>query len=204
MGTVPGSCDGEVVQISLTHVEGETGSLTELLHRWRRGDTGARDALLERVYPELQKQAQRRLRRERPDHTLQPTALVNEVYLRLSDSEIEWSDRVHFFAVASQAMRRVLVDHAKAKRSLKRGGGRLRVTLVDEHSKTPQAAPDVLDLDAALTRLAELDERKARIVELHYFGGLTYDEAAEALGVSEATITRELRFARAWLERALA
>ncbi len=158
------------------------------------------DELMEVVYPQLRRLAAGYLRGERRDHTLQPTALVNEAYLRLmGGTPVDYSDRVHFLAVAARTMRRVLVDHAKARRALKRGGDRLRVTLSEEKLGATDAAPDVLALDASLERLGERDPRKSRAIELHFFGGLTYDEIAEALGVSAATVSRELRFAKAWL-----
>ena len=130
---------------------------------------------------------------------MQATALVSEAYLRLVDSEIPWQDRAHFLAVAARIMRRILIDHAKAKRSLKRGGDRAKVTL--EESTVVSAAPPnrLLDLDEALQRLAQLDERKAQVIELHFFGGLTYDETAEVMQISRATVDRELRLAKAWL-----
>lgn len=179
--------------------EGRPEAVTDLLHRWRGGEAEAIDELMQAVYPELHRLAARYLRGERRDHTLQPTALVNEAYLRLIRSKVDYNDRVHFLAIAARVMRRVLVDHANARNAQKRGGDRLRVTLSDAKLGIDGAAPDVLALDEALLRLAELDERKSRVVELHFFGGLTYDETAEALGVSVATVNRELRFAKAWL-----
>ncbi len=174
-------------------------AVTDLLLRWRGGEHEAIDELMQAVYPELHRLAARYLRGERHDHTLQPTALVNEAYLRLVGSDVDYNDRIHFLAIAARVMRRVLVDHAKARRTQKRGGERLRVTLSEARLGAAGAAPDVLALDEALERLASLDERKSRVVELHFFGGLTYDETAEALGVSAATVSRELRFAKAWL-----
>ena len=179
--------------------EGAPGAVTDLLQRWRGGEDEALEELMQTVYPELERLAARYLRGERRDHTLQPTALVNEAYLRLIRSDVDYSDRVHFLAIAARVMRRVLVDHAKARNAQKRGGNRLRVTLSDTKLGVADASPDVLDLDESLLRLAELDGRKSRIVELHFFGGLTYDETAEALGLSAATVNRELRFAKAWL-----
>lgn len=163
------------------------------------------------VYQELRAIAGSHLRRERPDHTLQATAVIHEAYLRLVDkTHPRWQGRLHFFAVAAQLMRRVLIDHARERRAAKRGGDAIRVTLEDgdtpvaelaERSKTERV--DVIDLDAALTRLAERDERKARAIELRYFGGLTARETAEVLWVSVETVNLDNRFARSWLGREL-
>lgn len=177
--------------------------LTQLLHRWRGGEADARDRLTEMVYPELRRLAQSCLVGERPDHTLDATAIVHEAYVRLVGSEVEWQDRVHFFAVAARVMRRVLVDYGKARRRLKRGGDRVRVTLDESSLPLAAAGTDVVDLDRALTRLAETDDRKARVVELHFFAGLTQQEVAVVLELSERTVGRELRFAKAWLNKVL-
>lgn len=177
--------------------------VTQLLRQWRAGDDASFDRLVGVVYPELHAIAQRQLSGEADGHTLQPTALVNEAYLRLVGAEIEWEDRQHFFAVAARAMRRVLVDHARAKSRGKRGGGATMVTLEDHLAITEQSGIDLVALDEALDRLAEVDARKARAVELHYFAGLSYDETAHALGVSPATIDRDLRMAKAWLVQQL-
>jgi RNA polymerase sigma factor (TIGR02999 family) len=141
------------------------------------------------------------MRGERPEHTLQATALVNEAYLRLIGAEIDWKDRAHFFAVAATTMRRILVDHARTKGRKKRAGE--RVSLEESVLVAPDREAELLAIDDALTELAGHDARAARVVELHYFGGLTYDEIAEALGVSAATVDRDLRFAKAWLYREL-
>jgi len=155
------------------------------------------------VYGELHRLASLHMRRERGGHTLQPTALVHEAYARLAGSDLTLQDRKHFFAVASRAMRRILVDHARSRGSLKRGAGAARVPL-DEAIAVPETSPEeVLELNDALERLAAVDERKARVVELHYFGGLSYDEIAEVEEVSAATVDRDLRFAKAWLQAAL-
>jgi RNA polymerase sigma-70 factor (ECF subfamily) len=153
------------------------------------------------VYDELRFVASRRMSSERPDHTLQTTSLVHEAYLRMIRSDIAWQNRVHFFAVAARTIRHVLVDHAKARKRSKRGGGRIRVVLEDS-VRLPEP-PDFLELNEALTRLAELDARKADIIELIFFGGLKQEEAAEATGVSLRTIERELKLAKAWLYREL-
>jgi len=174
---------------------------TQLLCAWRGGDRDAFDRLLPVVYDELASLARRALSGERPDHTLQTHALVHEAYLRLIDAEVAWQDRAHFMAVAARTMRRVLVDHARARRRHKRDGG-VRVEL---HSGIAGGEPplDVLALHEALERLMAFDERKSQIVELHYFGGLSYEETAEAVGISAATVDRELRLARAWLQHDL-
>jgi len=178
------------------------GRITRLLAEWRAGSDDAHAELITLLAPELRALAERHLRGERPDHTLQATALVNEAYLRLVGADIDWHDRVHFLAVAGRTMRRVLVDYARARAAAKRGSGATAVTLRTGDGPLRPAGPDgadLLDLDAAMTDLAEHDGRKARIVELHYFGGLTHPEIAEVVGVSEATVDRDLRFSRAWL-----
>jgi RNA polymerase sigma factor (TIGR02999 family) len=188
-----------------------TPALTDLLLAWGAGDRTALDALVPLVYAELRRQARRALRDEAAGHTLQPTALVHEAFLRLVDQRrARWESRTQFLAVAAQAMRRVLVDHARARRAAKRGAGARRVTLVDAdvpHAPVDAAVAadgvDVLALDVALTRLAALDPRKARLVELRYFAGLSIPEAAEALAVSPATVGREWAVARRWLRREL-
>jgi RNA polymerase sigma factor (TIGR02999 family) len=155
------------------------------------------------VYDELHGLARRQMRGERPEHTLQTTALIHEAYLRLCGADVAWEGHVHFLAVAAQTMRRILVDHARARARDKRGGGAPAVPLNESLAASPARTPDVVELDEAIARLSALDERKARAVELHYFGGLTYDETAAALGVSAATIDRELRLAKAWLYQEL-
>lgn len=177
--------------------------ITQLLSRWQDGEAEALNDLLPLVYEELSRIARREFHGQPAGHTLQPTALINEALLRLVDSNISWQDRCHFLAVMTTTIRWVLVDHARARQSEKRGGEALRVTLADDIGAAERPV-DVLDLDAAMTALKAHDERKARIVELHYFGGLKYDEMAAALGVSEATVHRELRFSRAWLKDRLA
>lgn len=177
--------------------------LTQLLHRWRSGDAQAFDQLMPLVYDELRRLAGYYMKAERKAHTLQATALVNEAYLRLVDMDLPWQDRAHFFAVAARLLRRILVDHAKAGSRAKRGGYAMKVTL--NEALTPNEEPDrqILALDDALQDLSALSERKCRMIEMHYFGGLSYDEMAEALGVSPATVHRELRLAKAWLHNAL-
>ena len=178
--------------------------MTGLLRRWREGDPEALEALFPLVYDALRRMAGRAMRSERPGHTLQATALVHEAFLRLVDMEISWQDRAHFLSVAARAMRRILVDHARARRSDKRGGGASLAVLEDRLIVGSEPQPEILALDEALTRLAEQDNRKGRAVELHYFGGLNQEEVAEVLAVSSSTVERELRQARAWLRRELA
>lgn len=173
--------------------------VTHLLRAWRGGDEAALGALMPLIQDELHRLAQRYMNLERPDHTLQATALVNEAFLRLAESDVPWQDRAHFFAVAARIMRRILVDHARKRGRAKRGGGADRVTLEEATLVTPRRPSDLVALDEALEALAEQDERKGRIVELHYFGGLSYEETAEALGISAATVHRDLRMAKAWL-----
>jgi RNA polymerase sigma factor (TIGR02999 family) len=176
--------------------------VTQLLSAWRDGDEEALERLLPLVYDELLGLARRHMRGEREGHTLQATALVHEAYVRLIDLELPLEDRAHLLAVASMTMRRVLIDHARGKRRHKRDGG-MRVTLSPAHRVAAPVEVGVLDLDEGLRELAENDERKAKALELQYFGGLTNPEIAEVLDVSVATVERDLRFARAWLRRRL-
>ena len=177
--------------------------LTGLLHAWSAGDPGAADQLIPVVYEELRRQASRYLARERSDHTLQPTALVNEAYLRLVEQRAPWQNRQQFFCVASQIMRRILVDRARARKMNTRSGQWSRVTLDHVEAVTPPVDVDVLDLDAALTELASFDPRKSQIAELRFFGGLSLEETGKALGVSLATVERDWQTARAWLFKTL-
>ena len=185
----------------------EPSSITELLLAWGAGDHSALDALVPIVYRELRAQAQRALRREDTGHTLQPTALVHEAFLRLvQQRRAQWESRTQFFAVAAELMRRVLVDHARARRSAKRGGALHRVTLTEANASTDGATSDIVDvlaLDEALERLTLMDPAKVRLVELRYFAGLSVAETAEALGVSASTVDREWSVARRWLRREL-
>lgn len=179
-----------------------TPDVTAILAAWRAGERGALDRLMPLVYDELRSLAEGYLRRERPDHTLQATAVLHEAYLRLVEkTHPHWEGRVHFFAVAAQVMRRILVDHARERRAAKRGGDAVQVALDADPAAAPAALDlvDLLDLDAALDRLAALDARKGRVIELRYFGGLTEAEAAQVLEVSPATVRLDLRLARAWL-----
>jgi RNA polymerase sigma factor (TIGR02999 family) len=178
--------------------------VTALLLEWRGGNPAAMEKLLPRVYNELRRVARRQMGRERPDHLLQATGLVNEVYLRLVDiRRIQWQDRAHFFAVAARLMRRVLVDFARTHKNQKRGGALQRVTL-DEKLPMPGNTPeDVIDIDQALDALAAQYERKAQVVELRFFGGLSVEEAAEVLNISAETVMRDWKFAKNWLLREL-
>jgi RNA polymerase sigma factor (TIGR02999 family) len=178
--------------------------VTELLQAWSEGNVAARDLLMPLVYDELRRRASAYLRRERPGHTLQPTALVHEAYLRLVDQRrVAWRNRAQFFGVAAEMMRRVLVDHARANKAAKRSGMLSRVTLDPDVAVTQPVDIDVLDLDAALARLATFDERKSRIAELRFFGGLSLKEAGEVLNISLSTVERDWQVARAWLFDAL-
>jgi len=178
--------------------------VTALLHAWTAGDCAARDQLMTVVYQELRNRAAGQLRRERRGHTLQPTALVHEAYVRLVDQRrVVWQNRGQFFGVACQMMRRILVDHARAHRMAKRSGQWARVTLDDFVRATPPVSVDVLDLDAALTRLAAFDPRKCQLAELRFFGGLSLQAAGEAVGISRATAERDWQAARAWLLKEL-
>jgi RNA polymerase sigma factor (TIGR02999 family) len=172
-------------------------AVTKLLEDWRAGDKEALGELTPLVYEELRRIARRHMRSERPNHTLQATALVNEAFIRMAGMDVPWADRAHFYAVASRLMRRILVDHAKAHRSNKRGGGEQPSPLDDDGIADERA--NILVIDEALSRLAQFDARKCDIVVLHFFGGLTYAETAEALGISAATVHRELRLGKAWL-----
>jgi len=178
--------------------------ITQLLIRWRSGDREALDELMPVVYGELRRRAQYYLRKERNDHTLQSTALVHEVYMRLAGQhQPEWQDRAHFFAIAARLMREILIENARAHHAEKRGGNACRVTLDDAVAFVDQPHLDVLELDRALTELAGFDEQQSRIVELRFFGGLTIEDTSEVLGISPATVKREWVTARAWLYRSI-
>ena len=188
--------------------EAASPDITQLLLGWSVGDQVAGDALMAAVYAELHRQASRAMGREAAEHTLQATALVSEAYLRLIDQRrVEWKNRAHFFGIAAQLMRRILVDHARTRLAAKRGGGAAQITLgdVDAPADAPnESGIDVLTLHEALEKLAALDPTQGRIVELRYFGGVTIEDTAEAMGLSPATIKREWAVARAWLRRELA
>jgi RNA polymerase sigma factor (TIGR02999 family) len=179
----------------------DSQGVTKLLKQWRGGDSRALDELVPIIYDELRRLAGRCLYSERPGHTLRATALVHEAYFRLSDAEVDWQDRAHFYAIAARVMRRILVEYARAHRRHKRGSGNVPIPLDEAVLVGPQAAAIVEDLDEALERLAAIDARKSEIVQLLFFGGLTYEETAAALHVSAATVHRELKLAKAWLLR---
>jgi RNA polymerase sigma factor (TIGR02999 family) len=182
----------------------EPADVTRLLEEWAHGDPEALAALVPAVYEELHRRAESHLRRERRDHTLQATALIHEAFLRLVDQrQVRWQSRVHFYAIAAELMRRILIDHARARQAAKRGRGLRKVSLDQAAGLPEQTDSDLVALDEALQRLAALDPRAARVVELRFFGGLSVEETAEVLGVSPRTIKREWRTARAWLHREL-
>lgn len=176
--------------------------ITRLLHAWRDGDTVAGDRLMTLVYDELHRLARRYMRRERRGHTLQTTAIINEAYLRLMGQSVDWRSRAQFFGLAAQFMRRILVDHARSRQAAKRRCV-ATVSLDEAWVYAPERAPALIALDDALERLAELDPRKARVVELRYFGGLSAEETADVLAVSAVTVLRDWSFAKAWLRREL-
>jgi RNA polymerase sigma factor (TIGR02999 family) len=176
--------------------------VTQLLLDWGNGDKAALDKLVPVVYQELRRLAAYYMRRERPGHTLETSALVNEAYMRLVDySQMRWQSRAHFFAVAAQAMRRILVEHARKRHFAKRGGGAVKVSFDEAAIVSQEQASELVALDDALTSLEAMDQRKARIVELRYIGGLNIEETAEVLAISPATVQREWRAAKAWLYR---
>jgi RNA polymerase sigma factor (TIGR02999 family) len=181
-----------------------TQEVTEMLVAWSNGDESALERLVPLVHDELHRLAHRYMNREGPGHMLQTTALVNEAYLRLVDSShVRWQNRAHFFAVSAQLMRRILVDFARARNYLKRGGNAVQVSLDKVLAITPEQDPDVVALDEALNALAAIDERKSRVVELRFFGGLNIEETAEVLKVSPDTVMRDWRLAKVWLLRQL-
>lgn len=185
--------------------EQNSHEITGILHEWNGGSRDALDKLLPYIYDELHRQAANYLRRERADHTLQTTALINEAYLKLIDQrDVNWKNRTHFFAIAAQAMRRILVDYAKTKHRAKRGGGDIQITL-DEAAlvSTDEKSIDLIALDEALNRLAAKDRQQARVVELRYFSGLNLEETAKVLEISRTTAARDWAMAKAWLHREL-
>jgi len=180
------------------------GEITQLLLEWRKGDRSAPERLMPLVHEELHRLAKHYMAAERPGHTLQTTALINEAYLRLiHHKEMSWQNRAHFFAVAAQVMRRILVDYARTRDAVKRGGGALKASLDEAASVAQERAGELVALDDALNDLATLDPRKSQVVELRYFSGLSVEEAAEVLGVSPVTVMRDWRSAKAWLLRAI-
>ncbi len=178
--------------------------VTQLLVDWSNGDQAALDKLLPLVNTELRQLARRYMRRENPGHTLQTSALVNEAYIRLIDQQhVHWQNRAHFFGIAAQLMRRILIDHARSHHYAKRGGGALKVSLDEGAAVTQARAAELLAVDEALEKLTAMDARKGRIVELRFFGGLSLEETAEVMGISSPTVQREWRAAKAWLHRML-
>lgn len=178
--------------------------VTQLLAAWRGGDPAALDRLTPLVYRELHRLARSAMRGERPGHTLQTTALVHEAFLALAGAQVDWADRAHFFAIAARQMRRILVNHGEAHRAAKRGSGLVHAQLDEALDVVGTPSAEISDLDDALRRLEAFDARKAQILELHYFGGLTYDEMAAVMQLSASTVDAELRFAKAWLRDQLA
>ena len=180
----------------------ELKGVTQLLIDWSNGDRSASDRLIPLVHAELKRLARRYMSKEKPGHTLQTSALINEAYIRLVDQkDVSWTDRAHFFAVAAQVMRHVLIDHARRHLYAKRGGGARKVSLDDALTVNDHRAAELVALDDALKSLAALDERKSRIIELRFFGGLSIEETAATLKISPITVTREWRAAKAWLRR---
>ena len=180
------------------------GEVTLLLRAWAGGDSDALERLIPLVYTNLRRLAGRQMRQEAVGHTLQPTALVNEAYLRLVGNDASWQDRAHFFAVAARVMRRILVDAARARGADKRGGGAVKVELNPSLDGLPERGQDLIALDEALDALATLDERKARVVEMKFFAGLSVEETADILKISPRSVMRDWQLARAWLTRELA
>lgn len=179
-------------------------NVTELLQAWSGGDESALEKLIPLVYDELRRLAKRYIGRERPGHTLQTTALVNEAYLRLIDAQqVQWQNRAHFFAISAQLMRRILVDFARSKRFAKRGGETVQVSLAEAVLMPQERDADLVALDEAMAELAKVDERKSRVVELRFFGGLSVEETAEVLKVSAETVMRDWKVAKVWLLREL-
>ncbi|MEP6923934.1 MAG: sigma-70 family RNA polymerase sigma factor [Pyrinomonadaceae bacterium] len=184
--------------------ERENHEVTQILQEWRDGDKNAAERLFPLVYNELKRQARTFLNRERQDHTLQPTALVHEAYLRMVDqTSLAVENRLHFYAVAARVMRQILVDHARQHKAEKRGGAAERFAIDDLDVLPAQSAADLLELDEALQKLETLDNRKCRVVDMRFFGGLKEDEIAEVLGVNEKTVRRDWQFAKLWLFREL-
>jgi RNA polymerase sigma factor (TIGR02999 family) len=182
----------------------ESGDVTGLLKAWGTGDRGALDRLTPRVYDELRRMSRKYMRNERMGHTLQATALVNDVYIRLVDAgSVDWKDRAHFFAVCAQMMRRILVDSARARGSRKRGGGVVKIDMEDACVGAPDRDASTVALDDALNELAKFDPRKAQVIELRYFGGLSVEETAEVLKISPQSVMRDWKLAKVWLMREL-
>lgn len=179
-----------------------SNNVTQMLHDWSKGDQKILDRLIPIVYEELRRQATRYLRRERPGHTLQTTALIHEAYIRLIDQKsVRWQNRAHFFAISAQLMRRILVDHARSRQAAKRGGSDIKLPLEEAMIVSQGREVNLVALDEALERLAVIDPQQSRVVELRFFSGLSVEETAEVLGVSPRTVTRDWNVAKAWLRR---
>jgi RNA polymerase sigma factor (TIGR02999 family) len=176
-----------------------SGEVTILLRDWQAGDQRAADQLMPLVYDQLRSLASRYMHSERTDHTLRPTAVVHEAYLKLANRDNVYADRVHFFAVAAKAMRQILIDWARANRRIKRGSGVLKVELKEDSAAAFGSPENVLEVNRLLDKLTEFDERKAKVVELIFFGGMSYEETAEFLGVTAVTVHRDLKMAKAWM-----
>jgi RNA polymerase sigma factor (TIGR02999 family) len=183
--------------------EAHNGEITQLLVAWSHGEETALEMLTPIIYGELRRLAQSYMRQERADHTLQSTAVVHEAFIRLIDQNVEWKSRAHFFAIAAKMMRRILVDHARARSTSKRGVGMARVDVEEQAIESQERSVDLLALDEALEHLARIDPQRSRIVELRYFGGLSNEESANVLGISPATVQRQWSGAKAWLYREL-
>ena len=184
----------------------ESAHVTQLLSAWRQGDAAALDKLSPLVIDELRRLAGKYMAGERAGHTLQPTALVNEAFVRLVDADVDYRDKGHFFVVAARMMRRTLVDHARAKHREKRGGNAIKITVLESQLGSDRQNPDeisVMELDDALSKLAQVDEPMAKAIELIFFGGLSYDETAELLGIGRSTLFEKVRYAKAWLKVAM-
>ena len=182
----------------------DRSQITALLRQWSDGDQAALDELAPLVDAKLRALALSAFRNEHGKHTLQPTAVVNEAWLQLIDSSVDWQSRGHFYALVARMMRRILVNYARSRQAEKRGGGQVVLTYDDERMAAAADSPDILDLDAAIAALGEVDERKVQLLELHYFAGLGFDEAARVVGVSTSTAKREITFAKAWIRQRMA
>ena len=185
------------------YIETMAENVTGLLRAWQAGEERAADLLMPLVYEQLRTLASRYMRPERADHTLRPTAVVHEAYLKLAERDAPYADRVHFYAVAARAMRQILLDWARSSSRDKRGGGAVKVELEDHHAVDAATPNSVLEVDRLLDRLSAFDERKARVVELIFFGGMTYDDVAALLGVTAVTVHRDLKLAKAWMHSEL-
>jgi RNA polymerase sigma-70 factor, ECF subfamily len=184
-------------------MDSQPGEITQLLQAMHTGDSSAADKLLPLVYKELHRLAAAYMRRERPDHTLQPTALINEAYLRLAGEDVDWNGRAHFIGLAAHVMRQVLVDHARAHKAERRAGGLRRVDMDENLAIAPERLGEIQFIDEALERLARRNQRQARVVELRYFGGLSVEQIASVLGIAPRSVKRDWSLARIWLHREL-